>query len=156
MKADGDWGSDSRAALRRFNRFAKTNLSGDPSQDAIAAVHSHDGRVCPLVCGRGMQAQGDTCVAMPEPPPSPKQASRPRSRSRAHDDDDSPPPPRHSARPRYQPPHRFSGPGPAFAPEGGQQRGTRANNAISETPFTQGGQRCHTLDDGTAPHIVCP
>jgi uncharacterized caspase-like protein len=152
LKASGEWDSASRAALHQFNRYAKTKLS-EPSEETVAAIHSHEERVCPLVCGRGMQAQGDTCVAIPaQPTPPPKEASRPRSKS--HDEDNSPPR-RQTARPRYNP--SPGGRDPNFAPEGGQQRGTRANNAISETPFTSGGMKCHTLDVmGTAPHIVCP
>jgi hypothetical protein len=175
LKMSGDWDSASKSALRLFNRYAKTNLSA-PSQDSVASVHSHDGRVCPLVCGSGMQAQGDTCVAMPakpvEPsqPPPPKEAARPRPNSH---DDDSPPPPKQASRPRPSshdddspPPARSKrgarpsqagGGGTPFAPEGGQQRGTRANNAISQSPITSGGMKCQTLDiQGQAPRIVCP
>ncbi len=162
LKMSGDWDSASKSALRLFNRYAKTNLSA-PSQDSIASVHSHDGRVCPLVCGSGMQAQGDTCVAMPakpaEPsqPPPPKQASRPRPSSH---DDDSPPPRAKAMRPSRSGGSQAGGGGGGgapFAPEGGQQRGTRANNAISQSPITSGGQKCQTLDiQGQAPRIVCP
>jgi hypothetical protein len=159
LKASGDWDSASKSALRSFNRYAKTKLTS-PSEDSIASVHTHNERVCPLECGRGMQAQGETCVAMPskpepEPSPPPKQASRPRPSS--HDSDDSPPPSKRATRSRSNPSPGGGGGSPAFAPEGGQQRGTRANNAISETPITQGGMKCHTLDvQGQAPHIVCP
>jgi hypothetical protein len=115
-----------------------------------------------LVCGHGFQAQGDTCVALPERAKEaapPKEAARPkeatppkqeavRPRPSRRTVDDSGPPPARSRTGRAD---------PNFAPEGGQQRGTRANNAISETPFTQGGMKCHTLDiQGLAPRIVCP
>jgi hypothetical protein len=144
LKATGDWDARSRAALTLFNRYGKAKLTG-PSPEAIAAVHERNDRVCPVVCGRGMKADGDTCVALPaQPAPPPKkEAARPRP-SR----EDSPPPRARAG---------TGGPQPGFAPEGGQQRGTRANNAISTSPITQGGRQCHTLDiSGLAPRIVCP
>ena len=66
---DGDWGAKSRAALQLFNRHAATSLNTDEATNkALDAVSGKTARVCPLVCGRGMKADGDTYVAVREPP----------------------------------------------------------------------------------------
>jgi len=142
LTATGEWDAASKSALARFNRFARTKLT-EPNEAAIAAVHSRDGRVCPLVCGPGMRAEGDTCVAAPSEPPSRSQhASRPRP-GRANNDS-APPPTKHAARERPNPPESSNAP-------------TVAPFAGSTSPFTgPGGRKCHTLDlVGQAPHIVC-
>ncbi len=165
LKVTGEWDGPSRAALTLYNRYGKAKFSG-PSPEAIAALHDRNDRICPLTCGRGMMVDGDTCVAIPArpaPEPKRKEAARPhpsredrapprarpsREDSRASREDSRPPRPR---------PGSSAGPQPGFAPEGGQQRGTRANNSISTSPFTSGGRSCHTLDvAGLAPRIVCP
>jgi hypothetical protein len=51
-----------------------------PSDAAIAALQKQNGRVCPLECGRGMQAHGDTCVAVRHEPPRSRKAERPQRR----------------------------------------------------------------------------
>jgi hypothetical protein len=77
--ADGKWTSVTREGLRRFSRAARVKLDLEaPSDAAIAALQKQNGRVCPLECGRGMQAHGDTCVAVrQEPPPRSRKAERP-------------------------------------------------------------------------------
>jgi uncharacterized caspase-like protein len=60
--ADGDWGSASRRALSLFNRRAGTRLDTDAvGADALDAIKRKQGRVCPLVCGHGFEADGDHC-----------------------------------------------------------------------------------------------
>jgi hypothetical protein len=45
--ADGDWGNQSRTALRKFNGATKRSLPvGQATQKAIDAVKSHKGRIC--------------------------------------------------------------------------------------------------------------
>ena len=62
-------GAKSRAALQLFNRHAATSLNTDEATNkALDAVSGKTARVCPLVCGRGMKADGDTYVAVREPP----------------------------------------------------------------------------------------
>jgi hypothetical protein len=62
---DGAWGKASRDAVAKFNRFAHTKISADqPSNDLIAALRDHEEKVCPLECGRGYRASGDSCVAV--------------------------------------------------------------------------------------------
>jgi uncharacterized caspase-like protein len=61
---DGVWGESSQRALTSFNRHAGTKLDVKlASADALDAVRSKSGRVCPLACERGYRAVGDTCVA---------------------------------------------------------------------------------------------
>jgi len=46
-EADGDWGNQSRTALRRFNGATKRSLAvGQATQKALNAVRSHKGRIC--------------------------------------------------------------------------------------------------------------
>jgi uncharacterized caspase-like protein len=60
--ADGDWGSASRRSLSQFNRRAGTRLDTDAaSADALEAIKRKEGRVCPLVCPHGFEADGDHC-----------------------------------------------------------------------------------------------
>jgi hypothetical protein len=80
--ADGKWNGATREGLRRFSRAARVKLDLEaPSDAAIAALQKQNGRVCPLECGRGMQAHGDSCVAIRhEPPPRSRKAERPQRR----------------------------------------------------------------------------
>jgi len=60
--ADGDWGSTSRRSLSQFNRRAGTRFDTDAaSADALEAIKRKQGRVCPLVCPHGFEADGDHC-----------------------------------------------------------------------------------------------
>jgi uncharacterized caspase-like protein len=60
--ADGDWGSNSQRSLSQFNRYAGTKLDTKmASGDALDAVKRKQGRVCPLVCRHGFEADGDHC-----------------------------------------------------------------------------------------------
>jgi uncharacterized caspase-like protein len=59
---DGDWGSASRRSLSQFNRRVGTRLDTDAaSADALEAIKRKQGRVCPLVCPHGFEADGDHC-----------------------------------------------------------------------------------------------
>jgi hypothetical protein len=61
-EADGDWGSASRRSLSQFNRRAGTRLDADnATSDALDAIKRKQGRVCPLVCQHGFEADGDHC-----------------------------------------------------------------------------------------------
>jgi hypothetical protein len=147
LTANGDWDDESKAALAQFNRFAKTSYT-EPSEAAIAAVHAHDGPVCPLLCGEGRRALGDTCVAEPEPHPrAKKEAERPRSKSRKSDERVSSRPPRRreTVRSRPESASRDSGAPHLNAFEG------------STSPISgPHGMKCYTLDEvGLAPRIVC-
>ena len=66
---DGNWSQNSRQALEQFNRRAGMKLdTQDASVDALDAVKSQRGRICPLVCGGGQRADGERCVAIPAQP----------------------------------------------------------------------------------------
>ncbi len=61
--ADGDWNAASRKALGLFNESTGMKLDiKAASTDALDAVKSKTGRICPLVCDHGYKADGDTCV----------------------------------------------------------------------------------------------
>jgi uncharacterized caspase-like protein len=77
--ADGKWTSATREGLRRFNRAVRVKLDLDsPSDATITALQKQSGRVCPLECGRGMQARGDSCVAIKVDPPKSRKAEKTR------------------------------------------------------------------------------
>lgn len=52
-RVDGNWGPRSKAALREFDHYARLSLDPDvPSEDAVAVVQKHRGRVCPAAAER--------------------------------------------------------------------------------------------------------
>jgi len=112
--ADGNWGQTSRAAVLRFNRHAKASLNaGTPSPDMMAALRSHEKRVCPLACGRGTRAQGDTCVAIERAQPRSRTAGRPVAPPPPQAEIGRPPAASSPARPRFTqapPKSEFSSP----------------------------------------------
>jgi uncharacterized caspase-like protein len=60
---DGEWNTSARHALSLFNDNAGTKLDVKvASIDALEAVKTRTGRVCPLDCERGTRASGDRCV----------------------------------------------------------------------------------------------
>jgi uncharacterized caspase-like protein len=60
---DGEWNASARHALSLFNDNAGTKLDVKvASIDALEAVKTRTGRVCPLDCERGTRASGDRCV----------------------------------------------------------------------------------------------
>lgn len=62
-EVDGEWNAPSRRALGSFNKSAGTNFDVKiASLDALDAVRSKAGRVCPLDCDSGYRAKGDHCV----------------------------------------------------------------------------------------------
>ncbi|WP_025037159.1 caspase family protein [Bradyrhizobium sp. DOA9] len=61
--ADGIWTDSSQRSLTLFNKYAGTKFDAkQASFEALDALKSKPGRVCPLVCDRGFKADGDTCV----------------------------------------------------------------------------------------------
>ena len=62
-QADGNWNATSQRSLSLFNRYAGTKLDVKvASTDALDAVKAKPSRVCPLVCDRGFEADGDKCT----------------------------------------------------------------------------------------------
>jgi uncharacterized caspase-like protein len=59
----GNWNDKSRRALDGFNRHSGTRFDVKvASVDALEAVRAAPSRVCPLICERGMRANGDHCI----------------------------------------------------------------------------------------------
>jgi hypothetical protein len=66
--ADGEWSSASQDAVERFNEHGRWAFNPSaPSPGLLAALRRSGGRVCPLECESGFEAQGNTCVAIREP-----------------------------------------------------------------------------------------
>jgi hypothetical protein len=60
---DGTWNAASQKALDLFNKHAGMKLAvKNASSDALDAVKTKTGRVCPLICDTGFRADGDRCV----------------------------------------------------------------------------------------------
>jgi hypothetical protein len=136
---DGDWGAGSRSALSLYNRHAGAKLDlALASLAAIEAVRGKSTRVCPLTCGRGMRAEGDTCVAIREPATRREPASRREA------------PPKREAAPERRAPKRAAAPEPRPASRG-------PASSLCQSFFTgAGGRRCCTYDPPTgAPRIIC-
>ncbi|MBR0712649.1 cell envelope integrity protein TolA, partial [Bradyrhizobium liaoningense] len=61
--SDGEWNAAAQRSLTLFNKHAGMKLDTKlASFDALDAIKSKQGRVCPLVCDRGFRADGDSCV----------------------------------------------------------------------------------------------
>ncbi|MBR0829607.1 caspase family protein, partial [Bradyrhizobium manausense] len=61
--SDGEWNASAQRSLTLFNKHAGTKFDTKlASFDALDAIKSKQGRVCPLVCDRGFRADGDSCV----------------------------------------------------------------------------------------------
>jgi uncharacterized caspase-like protein len=109
IEADGDWGPASRKAMRLFNKHAKAKLDADePTEALIATLRSKSDRVCPVVCGNGYRAKGNTCVAIKTKPsthsraarrPPPQRHTRPARRPVREEVVEAAPPPRAAAPP---------------------------------------------------------
>jgi uncharacterized caspase-like protein len=141
-EADGKWGRASRDAVRRFNRNAQAKLGADaPDAELLAALRSHDERVCPEACGEGYRASRGSCVAIePEPERRPrKTASRPEKEPR-------------ESRPASTPTQRFRG----DAPTAQRSSGGGGGSPLCQSPFYEGGRRCCTYDPPYgAARIIC-
>ena len=73
-EADGNWSKATRDGLQRFNKAARARLDLEsPAEGTVAALQKQSDRVCPLQCGRGFQARGNTCVAIVHEAPKKKQ-----------------------------------------------------------------------------------
>lgn len=81
--ADGQWSDATRDGVRRFNENARwrfdTNL---PSPGLLAALQRSGEYACPIECGAGFEASGNTCVPVQQrastpPAPDEQKASAP-------------------------------------------------------------------------------
>jgi uncharacterized caspase-like protein len=58
-----DWNEAARRSLELFNKHSGLKLDAKmASLDALDAIKAKPARICPLVCDRGMKADGDRCV----------------------------------------------------------------------------------------------
>jgi hypothetical protein len=65
---DDNWNVGAQRSLRLFNENAKTAFDTQvASLEALGAVRSKKGRVCPLICERGFEAKGEDCVEKTAP-----------------------------------------------------------------------------------------
>ena len=81
-EADGKWTVVTREGLRKFSLRTKAKLdTNEPSSTIVAALQKHSGRVCPLECGRGTVARGETCVAVAKPEPKKSRRAERNTRS---------------------------------------------------------------------------
>jgi hypothetical protein len=147
---DGDWGAKARRALDLFNKHAGTKFDVKvASLDAVEAVRGKSERVCPLVCGRGTKAEGETCVAIREP----ASKSEPASKREA--------PAKHEPVSKREPAKREAAPPKPAAPAGATARQSKPAGPASISPLCEsfftgsGGRRCCTYDSGGAPRIIC-
>ena len=61
---NGKWTEQSAQAMGEFNKRAKATFDVKvASIDALDAVKQQKARICPLVCGKGLKAEEDRCVA---------------------------------------------------------------------------------------------
>lgn len=143
---DGNWTAKSRQALEQFNRRSGSKFEIKvATTGALDAVKEQQGRICPLICGRGEKADGDRCIAIPaEPKSTPKkEATRPpepspreRARERA----------REQARERFREQRQFS------------TRPTAPRRAACSegTPISVGGRSCcEVTPERGAARIFC-
>jgi uncharacterized caspase-like protein len=60
---DGDWNAASQRALELFNKHAGMKLdTKSASADALDAVKTTAGRICPLTCDAGYRADSNRCI----------------------------------------------------------------------------------------------
>ena len=109
-QANGTWTTTTREGLRKFNKFMQAKLDlNDPSSITIKALQNQGERVCPVECGKGFVARGDTCVAVAKPKPEPRAEPR-RKERRVVERRRAPRPSAESAAPAQPPPIASSGP----------------------------------------------
>jgi Caspase domain len=76
LQADGNWNAVSREVLRSFGERTQSVVTVDrPTPEALAAVRSHQERVCPPPCDAGMEIRDGKCVPS-KPLDRPRQAAR--------------------------------------------------------------------------------
>jgi hypothetical protein len=65
-RSEGEWNDAARKSLELYNRHARTKFDDEPNEELLQALKERDGRVCPLVCGRGFVARNNVCVPVPQ------------------------------------------------------------------------------------------
>jgi len=63
-QVDGKWGNGSRKALQAYAERSGLKLASlTPTEELLNGLKAAGGRVCPLVCGSGMEVRDNRCVA---------------------------------------------------------------------------------------------
>ena len=63
-RVDGKWGDSSRKALQAYAAHKGLKLASlAPTEELLNGLRAIGNRVCPLVCGNGMEARDNRCVA---------------------------------------------------------------------------------------------
>lgn len=66
---DGKWGESSREALQAYAERKGLKLASlAPTEELLNGLKAIDNRVCPLVCGNGMEARDNRCVERAQGP----------------------------------------------------------------------------------------
>jgi len=147
---EGTWGKAAKDAVTKFNRYSRAKLNAEQPSDALmAALRQHDERVCPLICGRGLRADGDTCVAIERTPRGKERAARDR-REREHERKrasvhERAPAPRASVEP---PTPRQSKPKAAAAPK------SEFASPLCQSRIQVGSKWCCTYDPERGPSVI--
>ena len=77
---DGKWGGKAKDALNNFAQRAKSTIPKDePSEEALGAVTSQKGRICPLQCGANQSEVNGQCVTKDRPQGKQQEAARPQA-----------------------------------------------------------------------------
>src|SRR5581483_3840476 len=70
--ADGNLSPNTTVAIQHYQSAAGKQVAAvDISESFLSDLKNHTARVCPLVCGAGKVANGDTCVAVAPPAEKP-------------------------------------------------------------------------------------
>lgn len=149
---DGTWGKSAKDAVTKFNRYGRVKLNVEQPSDALmAALRQHDERVCPLICGRGLRADGDACVAIERTQDGKQRAARDRrEREREHERK------RASVHERAPAPRASVEP---LTPRQSKPKATAAPKSEFASPLCQsriqvGSKWCCTYDPERGPSIV--
>jgi hypothetical protein len=142
---DGAWGKAARDAVVKFNRHSRAKLNADQPSDALmAALRQHEERVCPLVCGRGYRADGDTCVAIERAPRAKERAVDRRARERGRTS---------AVRGASVEPAAPAAPRPG-KPKGGAAPKSEFASPLCQSRIQVGSKWCCTYDPERGPSIV--
>jgi hypothetical protein len=69
--ADGQWGKNSSAALKRYGQHGNLKLASlEPTDDLLDRLNTQTGRVCPLDCKSGYENKSGACVRVIQNPDS--------------------------------------------------------------------------------------
>jgi uncharacterized caspase-like protein len=143
-KVDGNWGPSARAAVNRFNRYARTALDPEiPTSATQTALRARDTRICPLECGRGFRVEDDTCVAIAPARTKARKADRPPERHKPQARSEREPQVRPEREPRKRPERAAATPAKSeFA------------SPLCQSRIQVGSKWCCTYDPERGPSVI--